>query len=95
MKVEVLKKGKKDFEIKITGESHTLLNLLHEELLKDKNVDFAAYTKPHPLVDYSVFYFRMKSGDPKKSLTEAIKRISSLATDFEKEFMKAKEGRKV
>ncbi|MFQ6077145.1 MAG: RpoL/Rpb11 RNA polymerase subunit family protein [Candidatus Bathyarchaeia archaeon] len=86
MKLEFLKKERGEWEIKITGEGHTLLNLLQEELLKDDRIDFAAYVKPHPLVDFSTIRVRATGGRIKGSFLGATRRIREQAEEFEKVF---------
>jgi DNA-directed RNA polymerase II subunit RPB11 len=39
---------------KIEREDHTLGNLLHSQLLSDKNVLFSGYKKPHPLEHFII-----------------------------------------
>ncbi|HID90413.1 TPA: DNA-directed RNA polymerase subunit L [Candidatus Bathyarchaeota archaeon] len=90
MKVEFIRKEKSEWEIKISGEDHTLLNLIQDELLKDPNVDFAAYTRPHPLVSHSVIYVRTKD-ETKTSFLSALERILNITTEFEEVFKKAYE----
>lgn len=94
MKIEFVRKEGDEWEIKISGEDHTLLNLIQEKLLKDRDIEIAAYVKPHPLVDYSVMYLRTKK-EAKKRFLEAAKGVIDLATEFRKEFKKARTMQKV
>jgi DNA-directed RNA polymerase II subunit RPB11 len=56
-KIKILK----DTEIKnchfykIEREDHTLGNLIHSQLLNDKNILFSGYRKPHPLEHFIIF----------------------------------------
>ena len=39
---------------RITGEDHTIGNILHHKLVRMKEVIFCAYKKPHPLENFIV-----------------------------------------
>ena len=84
MQVEVIQKSKTEMEFKLTGERHTLPQLLKTELLNNSEVEFASYKLPHPLGADSMFYLKTKGKDPKKVLDEACKSIEKQLEEFRK-----------
>lgn len=75
MELKILEKSSNRLKIEISGETHTLCNLLKDELWKDKDVTVAGYEVKHPLTSQPILLIETKSKDPKKALLEAIKRI--------------------
>jgi DNA-directed RNA polymerase subunit L len=88
MKIEVITQDKEGIEFFITGERHTLPNLLKGKLMEDSDVDFCAYRLDHPLDKRARFVVKGKS--PKKSLENAIKSLKGDIAEFKKAFEKAK-----
>ena len=87
MDVNVKKSGKDTLNVEIVGDTHTLSNLLREELWNDSAVTFAAYEKKHPYLDNPLLIVKAK--DPMKSLKGAVKRCSDNMSLLEKQFVKA------
>ncbi len=87
MDVNVKKSGKDTLNVEIVGDSHTLSNLLRDELWNDSAVTFAAYEKKHPYLGNPMLV--VKGKDPMKSLKGAIKRSQDNISVFEKQFVKA------
>eukprot|EP00638_Chattonella_subsalsa_P000130 CAMPEP_0117746030 /NCGR_PEP_ID=MMETSP0947-20121206/7715_1 /TAXON_ID=44440 /ORGANISM="Chattonella subsalsa, Strain CCMP2191" /LENGTH=121 /DNA_ID=CAMNT_0005563299 /DNA_START=64 /DNA_END=429 /DNA_ORIENTATION=- len=54
----------------LNKEDHTLSNLLRMQLLRDKNVKFAGYMHPHPLLQHNVL--RIQTMDPPANPIEAL-----------------------
>jgi len=82
-------------EMEFSGEGHTLLNLLQENLLEDSNVEMAGYSKPHPLMDRSKLFIRLKRGDRhleavKKAVEKADGKLDEFLEEFEKSLAAAK-----
>ena len=72
-------------EIEFDQEDHTLGSLLQQYLLNNKNVLFAAYNVPHPLVKKFKLTYMLK--DPKiDSYTEEIRNIIRDLDTIEKDF---------
>ena len=87
MKLRKVKEEDKQLEIEVGGEGHTLLNLLQSSLLKNSNVKMAGYSKPHPLMDRSVFYVTLKRGkDFDKALIKGANDAKNELADFKKKF---------
>jgi DNA-directed RNA polymerase subunit L len=76
MKINITKREKGYIEMDFSGESHTFLNLLQSSLLKNKNVEMAGYSKPHPLMDRSRLFIKLKRGD---NILEIVKRATGEA----------------
>lgn len=71
MEIEVLEKS--DGKLKIKLADTTLVNLLNENIWKQRGIDYAAYNVEHPYLAQPVL--TVKSKDPKKALIEAADRI--------------------
>ena len=67
--MKVIKDTKKELEIEITGESHSLCNTLRKTLMEDEDVEAAAYVIEHPIIGEPKLYVKAKN--PKKSLKQA------------------------
>lgn len=89
MKINIVKQEGKYMEMEFSGEGHTLLNLLQDSLLEDKNVEMAGYSKPHPLMDRSNLFIRLRRGERhldtiKKAVANADGKLEKFLADFEK-----------
>lgn len=85
MEIKVLKKGENELKLEVVGESHTLLNLLQKELVKDPDVEIGGYEVIHPLERpvRSVFYVRTRGGKkPVEAILEAIARAREMTQKF-------------
>jgi len=95
MKLNIVKKGDGRLEMAVGGEGHTLLNLLQSSLLKNKDVSMAGYSKPHPLMDRSVLYVKMKGRKPPEeallvATEDAKKQINEFRAELEGQLAKLK-----
>lgn len=87
MEIEVLEQSKTKLKFRITGEDHTILNPLKEELWHDKNVKIAAYKIAHPLVGIPEMTVEVAPGnDAKKAIAEAVKRLNKKLDKLKDEF---------
>jgi len=88
MKLNVIKEEEGYIEVEFGGESHTLLNLLQTSLLEDPAVEMAGYTRPHPLMDRSRLFIRLKEkkGDVKKILKRAADNAEAKLNEFDEGF---------
>ncbi len=80
------KKGKAKFEIK--GADHLLVNLLVQKLLESRNVEFATYSRPHPLLEGFVLTVRGKK--PEDEVKKAVKEVKKDAASMKKALTSAK-----
>ena len=88
MKLNITKEEEGYIEVEFGGESHTLLNLLQTSLLEDPTVEMAGYTRPHPLMDRSRLFIRLKEkkGDVKKILKRAADNAEAKLNEFDEGF---------
>lgn len=87
MKMRIIKEEGNELKLEIDGESHTLGNLLQQELLEDKKVEIAGYDVPHPLINSAIIYIRtIGKKSPRKTLQEALERLETKFDDFQKKF---------
>jgi DNA-directed RNA polymerase subunit L len=89
MKINIVKREKGFIEFNFSGEGHTLLNLLQSSLIEDENVEMAGYSKPHPLMDRSKLFVKLKKGDDvlgviKKAAENADAKLNDFKSQFEK-----------
>ena len=89
MKINIAKRETGYVEMDFSGEGHTLLNLLQSSLLEDDNVEMAGYSKPHPLMDRSRLFIRLRKGDDitgvlKKAADNAEGKLDEFLAQFEK-----------
>lgn len=92
MELEVINHTSKQVLIKVKGENETLLNPIVQELLKQKDVDYATIETDHPNDPYRRLYVRLVTGsknDPLKLVGKALKDVKKVTTEFKKEFEKA------
>jgi len=92
LEVRVLKRTEQELKLEVIGESHTLLNLIQKELVKDPDVDIGGYDVVHPLEKpiRSILYIRMRGAKkPEEALFEAIERARATNEEFAKEFEEA------
>ncbi len=84
MKLNIVREEPDYMEVEFGGESHTLLNLLQSSLLEDPAVAMAGYTRPHPLMDRSRLFIRLKkNGDAKAALTRAADNAEAKLKEFD------------
>jgi DNA-directed RNA polymerase subunit L len=90
MKVNITKQEEGYIEFDFSGEGHTLLNLLQSSLLENKKVEMAGYSKPHPLMDRSRLFIRLKEGDDMLgALKEATEKADGKLDEFLEKFEKS------
>jgi len=76
LELKILKKNAQELKLEIKGEGHTFCNLLESVLLEDKDVEFAGYDVPHPLISNTILFVRTKKGKtPEEALIGAIEKI--------------------
>ena len=78
--MKIIKDTKNELEIEITGETHTLCNVLRKTLMADKEVESAAYSIDHPIIGEPVLYIKAKN--PRKSLKKAAETIKKQCDEF-------------
>ncbi|MCK5283356.1 MAG: DNA-directed RNA polymerase subunit L [Nanoarchaeota archaeon] len=88
MEINVIeeKKGKIIFEL--NGVSHTICNILKNELWKDKHIKEVGYTIRHPLVGKPEFTIETDGEDPRKIVASTCQKIEKEFDKFSSEFKK-------
>ncbi|MCS5554949.1 MAG: DNA-directed RNA polymerase subunit L [Candidatus Thermoplasmatota archaeon] len=84
MSVKVLKNEGRELRLRISGESHTTLQLFRSRLNESKDVEYSNYFQNHPDLDEPELYIRASKG---KSAEKVFK---SLCSDISKELSKLK-----
>ena len=78
--MKVLKDTKKEYEIEITGETHSICNTLRKTLMEDEDVEAAAYVIEHPIIGEPKLYIKGKN--PKASLSQAAEIVKARCTEL-------------
>ena len=68
METEILVDKKNELKLSVTGESHTLFNMLKSDLLKTKGIESCGYRQEHPLIDKTTFFLFTKTKAAKTAL---------------------------
>jgi len=75
MKIEVLEKTKDSLKFKMINTRHTIPEMLKEQLLTNKDVSMASYILDHPEDPDAIFYVKVKKGDVKEAILNAIEEL--------------------
>jgi len=75
MNVRVLERSERSLRMEVSGDGHSLCNLIQEALLEDPSVEIAGYHRVHPLSDKFIIYVRVKEGDPDDAVLRAVERL--------------------
>jgi len=89
MELVILSKTENELEVELKGETHTLLNLLKDFLIKDERVEVAFYDIKHVSISDPVFYIKTDGSDPIKVLKDAASKIVTQCDEFTYVFDKA------
>jgi DNA-directed RNA polymerase subunit L len=88
MEVKVVKEDQRSLDIEISNVDQSILQIVQEELLSDDNVEFAAFSKPHPLLKAQTLSLIVKAGNPKTVFTSAcnraVEKVKQLQDDITK-----------
>lgn len=88
MELTILNKTDTEINIKVAGETHTLLNMLKTVLLNNKHVEIATYDIKHPTISEPVLFVRTDGADPIDVIKKASKEMAKECDDFIKLFKK-------
>ncbi len=95
MNVKILNGKENELKIEIENEGHTFCNVVQKALLKDKKVDLAGYSIPHPLTANPVIYLRTKNkSKPETVLRKAVAEVQKDTKSFRVAFDNALKGYK-
>jgi DNA-directed RNA polymerase subunit L len=88
MEIEVKEQKKNKIIFKLKGSTHTLCNLLKQELLNDSHVKVATYSIKHPLTSPPRFIVETDGEDVKKVLIAAAEKVKKNNDKFAEAFKK-------
>lgn len=89
MELIILSKTENELEVELKGETHTLLNLLRDLLIKDGRVEVAFYDIKHVSISDPVFYIKTDGSNPIEVLKDAASKIVVECDEFTGVFSKA------
>lgn len=89
MELNILSKTENELEVELKGETHTLLNLLKERLIKDNRVEIVFYDMKHVSISDPILYVKTDGTNPIEVLKDAAKIIISQCDEFIDVFSKA------
>ena len=85
--MKYLRNDEEHVVLEITGESHTICNILRKRLMSQDEVSAAAYDITHPLIGQPEF--EVVSSNPKQSLITALETVKSEASEFKETLIDA------
>ncbi len=85
--MEYIKKEEEHIVLEITGETHTICNILRKRLMNQEEVSAAAYDITHPLIGQPEF--EIVSSNPQDSLVTAAESIKEEALEFKEALITA------
>jgi len=88
MEVKVVKEDQKSLDLEISNIDQSILQIVQEELLSDDSVEFAAFSKPHPLLRVQTLSLIVKTGNPKKVFANACIRAVDKAKQLQDDIAK-------
>ncbi|AKB68872.1 DNA-directed RNA polymerase subunit L [Methanosarcina mazei] len=89
MELNILNKTNNELEVELRGETHTLLNLLKDLLIKDARVVTAFYDMKYVSISDPVLYIKTDGADPILVLKDVAAIIVSECDEFIDVFSKA------
>jgi DNA-directed RNA polymerase subunit L len=92
MQVQVSRGDEREFTVEVTGEDYSLAEIVHHELLDEKNVTFAGVLPPHPLLKKLVLRVRAQRIKPEKALLASLERAAGNARELQEAVSKALSG---
>jgi len=85
VEVRVVTKTDRELVLEITGEDHTLGNMLMKEALRHPAVEYVAYRIPHPLKNTMEFVLIIKEGaNISTVLTEILNKLKNEIAEFKR-----------
>jgi DNA-directed RNA polymerase subunit L len=82
MELTIVNKTENEINLKVEGESHTLLNALKTALLNDKRIEIATYDIKHPTISEPVLFVRTDGTDPIEVIKKASEEIARECDEF-------------
>ncbi len=88
MELTIVNKTNNEISIKVSGESHTILNTLKTALLNNKHVEIATYDIKHPTISEPILFVRTDGADPIEVIKKASGELAKECDEFIKLFKK-------
>jgi DNA-directed RNA polymerase subunit L len=92
MQVRVSHDDEKMFTVEVTGEDYSLAEIVHHELLNEKNVTFAGVVPPHPLLKKLILKVRAQRIKPEKAFVTSVERAETNTHELLEETRKVLSG---
>jgi len=89
MELNILSKTENELEVELKGETHTLLNMLKELLIRDERVEIAFYDIKHVSISDPILYIKTDGTNPIEVLKDTASRIIAHCDEFTDVFSKA------
>jgi DNA-directed RNA polymerase subunit L len=89
MEMNILSKTENELEVELKGETHTLLNMLKDLLIKDKRVEVVFYDMKHVSISDPILYIKTDGTNPIEVLKDAASIIVAQCDEFIDVFSKA------
>ncbi len=89
MELNILSKTENELEVELKGETHTLLNMLKDLLIKDKRVEVVFYDMKHVSISDPILYIKTDGTNPIEVLKDAASIIVAQCDEFIDVFSKA------
>jgi DNA-directed RNA polymerase subunit L len=80
------------FTVELVGEDYSLAEIVHHELLDEKNVTFAGVVPPHPLIKKLVLKVRVQRIKPEKAFLASVERAENNTHELHEAVQKALSG---
>jgi DNA-directed RNA polymerase subunit L len=80
MNIKILELGENKVRMVVSGEGHTFMNLLTEEILRDPDVDVARYVIKFQFSDPELLVTTTGTKSPLAAVQEACERLSGYCT---------------
>ena len=92
MQVQTINDDEKGLTVEIAGEDYALAEIVHHELLEEKNVTFAGVLPPHPLIKKLVLKVRAQRVKPEKAFAGGVQRAIDTTQELHDAVKKALGG---
>ena len=90
MQIQISHDDERLLTVEVSGEDYSLAEIVHHELLDEKNVTFAGVLPPHPLIKKLVLKVRAQRIKPEKAFLNGVEKaeanVHALLEDVTKAF---------
>ncbi|MDD3042645.1 MAG: DNA-directed RNA polymerase subunit L [Methanosarcinaceae archaeon] len=89
MELNIISITENELEVEFKGETHTLLNSLKDNMVRDERVEIAYYDMKHVSISEPVLFMRTNGADPLLVLKDAASALIANCDEFIEVFKKA------